>query len=159
MNNKEYLENQKIQRRSFKKYCKHMIKLLISLLFAGASAFVFPSNIFVWLNNLLKGIIGSYLSASITVWTQILCMFGGVLSGIYHAYKASKSKDEIDIAQDEEENFVDRLINENDNLTKKVENLEKEKEVENKKSNTKSDLIKNNREISYEEEKVKKYTK
>ena len=162
MDNKEYRENQKIQRKEFKKYRKHMWKVIGYLLLAGASAFIFPYNLLVGLNGILKPLIGEYVADSITVLVQMLGMFGGVVGGIVNTYKAAKAKDAVDQAQDDEEEIVNSLIDEKDNLLKKVENLEKEKEkiiTESKTVTKTEELTRSSSEYTEEKPKTKKYTR
>ena len=159
MENKEYKENQKVQRKEFKKYRKHMIKMVVSLLFAVASAFIFPEHVFGFVFQFLKKFISEYLAGSIVFWAQVLCMSGGVLGGIYHAFKASQAKNAVDKAQDEEEDIVDSLITEKDNLLRKVDELSKEKEkimTENKSYTNTKDYSKTSREFVEEKPKTKK---
>ena len=122
--NKEYYENQKKQRKSFKNYRKHMIKLLLSSLVGMAAAFALPWNI---LFKALLNITTEYIAGSITVWAQILLMAYCGIKAVYHTYKAAKEKEIMDELQGSEEDMVDYLINENDKLNKKVDSLEKEK--------------------------------
>ena len=160
MNNKEYRENQKIQRKSFKKYRKCMWKVLIYFFLAVGSVTVLP-HILAPLHEPLSRLFSTLIANSIHVGAQLLVLFGGVLGGVVNAIKANKARWEIDNAQDEEENIVDSLINENEELLKKVDNLEKQKEkvnVEIKTNSKANDFVKNNHEY-VEEEKVKKYTK
>ena len=161
MSNREYRENQKKQRKEFKKYRKSMWKMFIGFLVAGAAAFVLPEFGLPALNALLKGIIGEYLAGSVTVFTQIALLAGGVIGGVVNAFKAIRAKDEIDKAQDEEENIVDVLINENEDLAKKVEKHEKEKtnvKVETK-TNSKTMNYQKSNDSYVEEEEEKRYTK
>ena len=159
MESKEYRENQKIQRKEFKKYRKYMWRILISILFTVASSFIFPGNLFVWLHNFLSGFLSKFIADSIVVWTQVLCMAGGVIGAVANTIKASNAKNAIDKAQDKEEDIVDSLLDQKDELLKKVDELSKEKEkvVTESKTYTKTeDYSKDSREFVEEKPKTKK---
>lgn len=158
MNSSEYSVNKKKERRSFKKYRKCIKKIFLWGGLGVLSAFVFPYGT---LFTFLKGLVSEYLAGSITFIAQWgLATLGG-LGAIINTINAHQERKKIEDAQDMEDDIVDVLVNENDKLTKKVEDLEKQKEKVNTeaKSNTKTnaDLEKSSRNIDYEEE--KKYTR
>ena len=124
MDSKEYYNNQKQQRKSFKNYRKHMLKLLGSSLVGMAAAFAIPWRV---LFNFLLKFTTEYIAGSVTIWTQIALMAFCGIKAVYHTYKAAKEKVKMDNLQGSEEDMVDSLINENDNLLKKVDSLENEK--------------------------------
>ena len=162
MDNKEYRDNQKQQRNTFKKYRKHMWKVLIGFLFAFVAAFVLPKTVLPWLFGILKGFLSEYVAGSIIVWIQVISICLGVISGFVNSIKAIKAKEDIDKYQDLEEDIVDALINEKDELLQKVHGLEKEntKIKEESKTNTKtSTLIRVDNSYEEEKEKVKKYVR
>ena len=116
MDNKEYRENQKVQRKSFKEYRKHMIRGLMGFGLAIVSISFLPEYVFPHVNNFLKGFMSEYLAGSVTVFTQLACLVGGVASGVINAFKAINDKDTIDKAQDREEEIVEELFEEKDKL-------------------------------------------
>ncbi len=158
MNNLEYNKNQKEQKKSFKKYRKYMGKILLWGGIALASAFIAPYGLML---GALKPLIGESLAMNATFFTQWgIAAFGALRAGI-NAAKAHHERKKIDDAQDEQEDIVDSMINENDNLKRKVENLEKQKVKEEDKSyeKTNNNLVKSNQGIDYDEEEEKKHTK
>lgn len=160
MDNREYRENQKIQRKSFNDYRKHMIKVLLGFGIAIASISIFPEYVFPYLNTFLKGFMSDYLAGSLTLFTQLAFLIGGTVSGVVNSFKAVNDKVIIDKAQDREEEIIDKLINENEKLSERVNTLENEKA--NSISKTSSKTNTRRRVINpYEEEqvKVKKYTR
>lgn len=162
MDNKEYRDNQKQQKKAFKKYRKCMWKVLIGFLFAFVAAFALPKTILPWLFGVLKGFLSEYIAGSIVVWTQVISICAGVLTGFVNSIKAIKAKEDIDKYQGLEEDIVDSLIHEKEELEKKVEGLEKEnsKVKEETKTNTKiNSFRKVNSSYEEEEEKSKSYTR
>ena len=162
MDNKEYRNNQKEQKNSFKKYRKSMWKVLGGFLFAFLAAFALPQTVFPWLYGILKGFLTEYVAGSIVVWTQIISICAGVLTGFVNSIKAIKAKEDIDKYQGLEEDIVDSLIREKDELQKKVDGLEKEniKVKEETKTNTKTTTYRKvNSSYEEENEKVKSYAK
>ena len=156
--NKDYEINQKAQKKSFKKYQKYIRRIILWIGLGVVSTFVFPSGI---IYNFLKGFLSEYIAGSISVWAQILCMGASVVETIVNSFKAVKEKSKINDLQDEEENIIDVIMNENDELKKKVESLEKTKSYSNQNNlNYQKDKEKrqeNN--IDYENEKEKKFVK
>ena len=125
--NNEIRNNQKEQRRSLKKYRKHIGKILLWGGVAVASAFVFPyGGIF----NLLKGVIGESLAMNAVFFTQWGITGAGLIGGIMNAIKAKHERGKLENAQDEAEDLADGLVNENDELKRKVEELAKDKTKE-----------------------------
>ena len=154
--NKEYYNNQKEQRKTFKKYRKHMLKLLASAVIGVAASFAFPgAPLFAF----LKSFLSEYVAGSIVVWSQILTMAGCGIGTIYHTFKAAREKQKMDELQGEEENMVDCLTNENDELKKKVDDKDKElaktKEETKTESRSYDNKEKNNNSYVREEEKQK----
>lgn len=122
--NKEYEKNQKSQRKSFKNYRKYIKKGIILGAIAVASAFVIP---FGGLMTALKGVVGESLAMNATFFTQWgLTALGGI-GAIVNGIKARNARKNIDNAQDEEENIIDGMVNETDDLKRKVNQLEKTK--------------------------------
>ena len=156
--NKEYEVNQKAQKKSFKKYRKLIRKIILWIGLGVVSTFVFPTGIIF---NFLKGFCSEYIAASIAIWAQILCMGASVVETLINSYKAIREKNKINDLQDEEENIIDVIIKENDDLTKKVEQLEKDKlhVKENNLSKTKTLNYEMKREINNNNEEEKKYVK
>ncbi len=158
-NSSEYQSNQKKQRKSLKKYRKSILKALLWGGIGIASAFLIPYG---GMFSALKGFIGESIAMNATFFTQWGVALAGVGGAVINGIKAIHERNKIEKAQDEEEDIVDRILNENDNLSKKIDNLEKQKTKEENKKNTMSnDLTKNNRniDIDYEEEKEKVRTK
>lgn len=159
--NKEYSNNQKIQKKSFKKYRKYIGRVLLWGAVAVASAFVIPyGTLFASLTNL----VGRSLAANITFFTQWGLVAAGGMGAVVNVFKANHERRKIDIAQDEEENIIDSMVNENDKLKQKVENLEKSKEkVYEENTKVKSIDVKeksiDDKMVEEENEKVKKYVK
>lgn len=121
---KEYSKNQKYQRKSFKKYRKYIGRILLWGGIAVASAFLIPYG---GLFAALKGLLGEYVASSVTFLTQWGLVAAGGIGSIINAIKANRERKKIDDAQDDEEKIIDSMINENDELKRKVENLEKSK--------------------------------
>lgn len=157
MDNKEYRENQKKQKKSLKKYRRHIIKAAIFGGIAIASAFLFPTG----LVGVLKGLLGDYIGGSVAFFTQWGLAGAGIIGATSNVIKANVERNKIEKSQDEEEDIVDCIINENDNLERKVNNLEKQKDKTINKDNTKSNdrVVKIDNSLEYEEENQKKYTK
>ena len=157
--NKEYTENQKKQRKSFKEYRKQMLKLLGSTIVGIVTAFAFPGRP---IYEFLQKFFTDYIAGSITIWTQLIIMGVCGIKAVYHTFKAASEKQNIDNLQDEEENIVDYLVNENDKLNQKINSLEKEKTIVKEIEKTSSKAVSNLRKVNANEEenvKVKKYTK
>lgn len=160
--NKEYNDNQKKQRKAFKKYRKYIGKILLWGGISVVSTFVLPWN---GLLNLLNPILGNYIAGSVTFFSQWLLTGAGVLGAVTNAIKANRERKRIDDSQDEEENIIDGMVNENDELKRKVENLEKSKsktiDKEERYTKTYDDKEKELHTIEKEEndEKGKKYVK
>ena len=121
---KEYSKNQKEQRKSFKKYRKYIKRSLLYGAIAIASAFVIP---YEGLYTLLQGYLGESLAASATFFIQWGIAGFSALGSIFNAFNANRERKKIEDTQDEAENIFDSVVNENDELKKKVENLEKTK--------------------------------
>lgn len=159
MNNKEYQDVHKKERKAFKKYRKHMWKVIISFLIAIAAFTIIPSAL-VPLHGLLNSLFSTYIADSIYVWIEVLIFAGGSLSGVINAIKAYNSKEDVEKYQDEEEDIVEGIKNEYDKLLNKVETLEKSKTKEENKASIKSNnYTKHNNSSYFEIEKEKKYTK
>lgn len=122
--NKEYDKNQKYQRKAFKKYRKYICKILLWGAVAVASAFVIPYG---GLFAALKGILGESLAMNATFFAQWGITALGAIGSIVNVIKANRERKKIDNAQDDEENIIDSMVNENDELRRKVEDLEKTK--------------------------------
>ena len=131
--NKEYEKNQNAQRKSFRKYRKYIGKILLWGAVAVASAFIIPYG---GMFSALKGLVGESIAMNATFLTQWGLTAGGVIGSLVNAVKANRERKKIDDAQDEEENIIDGMVNENDDLKRKVDSFEKAKTkslVENKK--------------------------
>ena len=158
---KEYSKNQKYQRKSFKKYRKYIGRILLWGGIAVASAFILPYGA---LFTALKGLVGEYVAGSATFFAQWgLTALGGI-GAVVNTIKANRERKKIDNAQDDEENIIDSMVNENDKLKRKIENLEKSKtkdldhEVKIKSMDDKEKTI-NTHDIEESIEKEKKYVK
>lgn len=138
--NKEYLDNQRKQRKSFKEYRNRMIKMGIGVVAAFASFTLLP-ELLAPVYTFLAGHIGEYLAGSLVFWAEIITLIGGGLGAIYNGVKAVSAKNVVDKSQDEEEVFVKNLIDEHEKLNEKVESLTEQIEKVNdyKKSETKTD--------------------
>jgi gas vesicle protein len=133
MTNNEYRDNQRIQKKEFKKYRKAMSKVLFGFILAIVAAFILPETILPTFNTFLKGFFSSYIAGSITVFTQIGLTVIGALTGLVNAFKANKARTKLDEAQEKEEDSVDQifnkiesLTNDNTNLKAKVASLQKQ---------------------------------
>ena len=122
--NKEYDRNQKYQRKSFKQYRKYIGRILLWSGIAVASAFIIP---YESLFTFLKGMLGESIAMNATFLAQWGITAVGGIGAIINTLKANHERRKIDDAQDEEENIIDNMLNENDELKKKVESLEKTK--------------------------------
>lgn len=91
---------------------------------AVASAFVIPYG---GLFTALKGLLGESIAINATFFTQWGIAAAGVIGSVINVIKANRERRKIDNAQDDEENIIDSMVNENDELKRKVENLEKSK--------------------------------
>ena len=159
--NKEYDKNQKYQRKSFKKYRKYIGRILLWGGIAVASAFILPYGA---LFTALKGLLGESIASSATFFAQWGIVAAGGIGAVINAIKANRERKEIDNAQDDEENIIDSMVNENEDLKRKVESLEKGKTKsidENTKVKTISDKEKDLNVYDNSEviEKGKKYVK
>ena len=101
MDNKEYRENQKKQKKSLKKYRKHIIKAAIFGGIAVASAFLFPAGVF----PAIKGLLGESAAINITFFTQWGIAAGGLIGAVKNIFQAHKERKNIENAQDEEEDI------------------------------------------------------
>ena len=152
MDNKEYSTNQKKQKKSFKKYRKYIGRIFLWGGIALVSAAFFP----VGVATALKGMLGDFLGGSASFFLQWGIAGAGAIGAAVNGIKANSERKKIEIAQDEEEDIVDRIINENDNLTKKVESYEKsinkEKDITESKVKTNGNYVRSSQIDDYEEE-------
>ena len=156
MDSVAYKTNQNKQKKSLKKYRKHILKALLWGGIGLASALFFPAGVF----PALKGVLGESIAMNATFLTQWGIAAAGGIGAVVNTIKANRERKKIEVSQDEEEDIVDAMITENDNLSRKVEGLEKQKVKEEKKSNTLgNNLTKSNSSIDYEEEEEKKHTR
>lgn len=160
--NKEYLSNNKKQKKSLKKYRNALIKVVIGSIIAVLGLTI-PANIIT--SFLGKAIIDAEVSNLIAVLTKISMMAGGVVSTVVNAIKAHSAMKEYGNLEDEEEEIVNYLEKENDDNKEKSLSLEKELSKEkdknkqlnksmsdNEKSFTNDKIIENN---EYEKNDVK----
>ena len=156
--NKEYKRNQRVQRKSFKKYRKYIGKIFLWGAIAVASAFLIPYEAMF---AAIKGLLGESIAINATFFTQWGIVAGSLLGSVVNAIKANHERRKIDNAQDEEENIIDGMVNEYDKLKSKVDSLEKTKtyNLEENKAKTFDDKEKEINVIENVEEKEKKYVK
>ena len=121
--NKEYLSNNKKQKKSLKKYRKSLIKVVIGSIIAVLGLTI-PANIIT--GFLGKAIIDAELSNLIAILTKTLMMAGGVASTVVNTIKAHSAMNEYHDLEDEEEEIVNYLEKEKDDSKEKSLSLEKE---------------------------------
>ena len=114
---KEYRDNQRKQKKTFKKYRKYIKKILIWAGIGIASAAFFPGAA---LMNALTGLIGSYYATSAAFFAQWGITAIGFGTAAYNGYKAYRAANTIDDLQDEEENTVDGICRDKDNAEKEL---------------------------------------
>ena len=169
MNKKEYLDNQKKQRKAFKEYRKRVVRMFGGFAFALLSFFVLPEYVLAPIHNFLLGLCPASWAAGIdfgTIALQFGLVAGGVVHGVYNGFKAITSKKAVDKAQDEEEAEVEGIIDnlekaEEENAKLKDKNNQLQAELDKYKSEVRTDSITESKRIVYtfdnnEEEKKKK---
>ena len=131
MDNKEYRNNQKKQKKAFKSFRKYIKRAFVWAGIGVASAFLLPWSA---LMPLLKIPFSPLIAGSITFFAQWGITAAGVIGAAINGLKARYAAKTVDKAQQEEENIVDCMVLEGDKLERKVENLSKSKELENDKT-------------------------
>ena len=129
--NKEYQDNQKKQKKTFKKMRKYIGRIFLWAGIGIASAAFFPGGAIM---ELLKGTLGELLARSVAFFGQWGIAATGLVGAIINGIKAHNAAETIDDSQEEEENIVDCLVRDKGKLERKVEDLSKKKELENDKS-------------------------
>ena len=121
--NKEYLRNNKKQKKSLKKYRNALIKVVIGSIIAVLGLTIPAHIITSFLGNL---VIDAEVSNLIAVLTKTLMMAGGVSATVINTIKAHLVMKEYGNLSDEEEEIVNYLEKENDENKEKSLSLEKE---------------------------------
>ncbi len=131
MDNREYRDNQKKQKKAFSGFRKYIKRAFIWAGISVASAFLMPWSL---LMPVLKIPFSPLIAGSITFFAQWGITAVGAIGAVINGLKARHAAKTVDKAQQEEENIVDCMVLEGDKLERKVENLSKSKELENDKT-------------------------
>ena len=130
---KEYRNSLKNLRKEFKKYRKSMWKLVWGIVLAVLAVYILPEKVLPALNAFLHTVMPGLYAASIVVYTMIgLLIFGSLIGVVGFAkslFARNKVEDEIDLQEEYVENLSsekERLLAENNSLTKEVENLKQQ---------------------------------
>ncbi len=130
---KEYRDNQRKQKKTFKKFRKYIKKILLWAGIGIASAAFFPGAAVM---NALTGLIGSYYATSAAFFAQWGITAIGFGTAAYNGYKAYRAANTIDDLQGEEENTVDVICRDRDDAVRKYESVARKLEnVKNKETN------------------------
>lgn len=147
--NREYLRNNKKQKKSLKKYRNALIKVVIGSIIAVLGLTIPAHIITSFLGNL---VIDAEVSNLIAVLTKTVMMAGGVSATVINTIKAHLAMKEYANLEDEEEEIVNYLEKENDDNKEKTLSLEKElaKEKDKNKEIDKENELKKNIVLSNE---------